>query len=1005
MERFRRPLPSCVMTLSINRIKRLVFIASWLLFASTAFALPPAVDLDPGNLSGLRPDFRSDFIEDGPAAAISAANATVTDPDSAELAEVRIAIQEPQSGDTLAATTGNTAVSASFTDGELLLSGPAAVADFQTVLRSVTFANTLQSFEPDFRTVTVVADDGAEPSQLRTATIVMTAVNDLPVLDLDPSAEGRDYVTGFAGESGVVAAASPDAALSDLDDDRLTGMVFEISRPQSGDLLEADITGTAISASYEDGVLTLTGEDTPQNYQAVLRTVTFRYTTPTPDRLIAVAASDDRRSSLTAVAIITQTPETPPRAVTTTYIEGDEPAEIVGQGGTLTGEDVSRIDARIINGTPADILSADTSGTALVASYEDGLLTVTGVGGTADYEAVFRSIVYENTSQNPDPMHRFIELRAFSGELASALATTVLAVVPVNDPPRNNLPGPLVTPRDVPLEISARRNNAIVITDPDAGDDPVETRLTVTRGTLATLAVGGAEIAGNDSADMTVTGILDAVNGSLDGLFYNPPPGFDGTVTLTVETDDLGHNGTPEPKQDADTLAITVAVTALGPVADAGADRTVTEGTVVRLDGSNSTGRSNPIVGYEWRRISGPAVSLSDAGAVSPEFVAPDVFAAGATIVFELRVTDAGGAANTDTVAITVADAGGSLPPVANAGADRTVAENSFVQLDGTGSSAPSGEIAAFAWTQEAGPEVALTDGNTARPRFTAPAVGPGGVVTLRFDLTVTDESGLQDNDAVTVWVTDVDEPPSETFEEGETVILNAEPPDAAAYQWLQVTGPAVPVSDPSARTIQFVAPAVGPEGATLTFLLIVTSADGISSESQFRFAVADNGITGYPEGVLPFRPTTSTTMGVRVIGGGLVRLVGVDPATLPEGEDRPTDLIYGMIEMVILPDINGGTVNVDLFLESPADGDMSWFKYSADVGWRDFGGNAFFSGDRRRVTLTLTDGGEGDADGAVNGVITDPSGLGRAADTPPPSGNGAGEEGGCFVESALKKE
>ena len=57
----------------------------------------------------------------------------------------------------------------------------------------------------------------------------------------------------------------------------------------------------------------------------------------------------------------------------------------------------------------------------------------------------------------------------------------------------------------------------------------------------------------------------------------------------------------------------------------------------------------------------------------------------------------------------------------------------------------------------------------------------------------------------------------------------------------------------------------------------------------------------------------------------------------------------------------------------------MQWWKYDASTGsWTNFDttGRVAFAEDRMSVTLTLTDGGVGDADGIANGTIVDPSGL-----------------------------
>jgi len=75
------------------------------------------------------------------------------------------------------------------------------------------------------------------------------------------------------------------------------------------------------------------------------------------------------------------------------------------------------------------------------------------------------------------------------------------------------------------------------------------------------------------------------------------------------------------------------------PVANAGMAQTVASGATVNL---NSTGSSDPdgsIAAYQWTQTSGPAVSISNAGAALTSFVAPTVTAA-TTLTFSLVVTD-----------------------------------------------------------------------------------------------------------------------------------------------------------------------------------------------------------------------------------------------------------------------------------------------------------------------------------------------------------------------------
>lgn len=105
-----------------------------------------------------------------------------------------------------------------------------------------------------------------------------------------------------------------------------------------------------------------------------------------------------------------------------------------------------------------------------------------------------------------------------------------------------------------------------------------------------------------------------------------------------------------------------------------------------------------------------------------------------------------------DTVQITVNPAANQLP-VANVGADQTVASAAGVTLDGSGSTDPEAQTLTYAWTQTGGTSVTLSGDTTATPGFTAPTLGWNAPdVQLTFQLVVND--GLQDSTADTVTIT-----------------------------------------------------------------------------------------------------------------------------------------------------------------------------------------------------------------------------------------------------------
>ncbi len=88
------------------------------------------------------------------------------------------------------------------------------------------------------------------------------------------------------------------------------------------------------------------------------------------------------------------------------------------------------------------------------------------------------------------------------------------------------------------------------------------------------------------------------------------------------------------------------------PVADAGPDKTIALPTnFVGLDGSNSTDPDNNIVKFEWSKIAGPASFLFDVPGGSSILVKS---LEEGVYQFELKITDAGGYFDRDTVQVTV---------------------------------------------------------------------------------------------------------------------------------------------------------------------------------------------------------------------------------------------------------------------------------------------------------------------------------------------------------------
>lgn len=277
------------------------------------------------------------------------------------------------------------------------------------------------------------------------------------------------------------------------------------------------------------------------------------------------------------------------------------------------------------------------------------------------------------------------------------------------------------------------------------------------------------------------------------------------------------------------------------PVANAGLDQTVYERDPVTLDASGST----PNVSYQWEQIAGTPVSLNLADTVHPTFAAPNTDAGGTTLTFQLTVSDGFSTSKPDIVNVTVKNV--NHPPVAEAGNDQTVAEGSLVKLDGSNSYDVDGEALSYTWSQKAGPAIQLSHIAVAGPSFTTPLVGPEGA-KLVFELSVTDGIDVS-TDTVIITVENVNHQPVAEAgpdfikNEGTVVELDGTASsdadlDSLSFQWSQVSGPTVVLSDPTNPKPTFTAPMVELGGETLVFQLIVSDGLTISNADQVTVRV-----------------------------------------------------------------------------------------------------------------------------------------------------------------------
>ncbi|HVW61257.1 MAG TPA: PKD domain-containing protein, partial [Puia sp.] len=218
---------------------------------------------------------------------------------------------------------------------------------------------------------------------------------------------------------------------------------------------------------------------------------------------------------------------------------------------------------------------------------------------------------------------------------------------------------------------------------------------------------------------------------------------IEGSYTFQLTATDNSNNTA------SDIVKITVSPAGVNqpPVAVPGPDLNISPAAAVPLDGSASYDPDGTIVKYQWLQISGAGgVTITGSNTATPTLYGLEQ----GTYVFQLTVTDNGGATDTKTVTITVSNGVNQLP-VADAGRDTTLIYpgQASTLLDGRGSSDPDGTIVTYSWQQLSGPSSAVIE--NASGSYT----GVSGLVTgdYTFQLTVTDDKNAKATATVRVHV------------------------------------------------------------------------------------------------------------------------------------------------------------------------------------------------------------------------------------------------------------
>ena len=242
-----------------------------------------------------------------------------------------------------------------------------------------------------------------------------------------------------------------------------------------------------------------------------------------------------------------------------------------------------------------------TNGGGITGAWNSstGVIEFNGNASFSQYQTVLNSVRFTASGDNPTQYgantERTVSFTLFDGLAHSDVATATVTVQGTNDGPVNDN-----TPSSAPSGNEDAGAIAVVglgVSDVDA--DPatqdIQLTLSVPSGTgvlTVSTSVGGgiqaSDVTGNGTNSIVITATQNQINATLaagSGLAFTPAANVNGTIALTMVTNDLGLNGTPGAISDTDTVNITVVAQNDTPdLANVGANGTSTEQIIGLLD-------------------------------------------------------------------------------------------------------------------------------------------------------------------------------------------------------------------------------------------------------------------------------------------------------------------------------------------------------------------------------------------------------------------------------------
>jgi hypothetical protein len=533
-----------------------------------------------------------------------------------------------------------------------------------------------------------------------------------------------------------------------------------------------------------------------------------------------------------------------------------------------------------------------------------------------------------------------------------------------------------------------------------------------------------------------------------------------GTYSVQLIVNDGTDNSTPD--------ATTIFTENSAPWSDAGNDQTVEEGETVTLSGLNSTDPDDNIAGYSWQQIGGKSVILSNSNGAETTFAAPVVGTGPELLTFELTLIDAEGLQDIDTCSVQVTKAVSQDSDGDGAPDDQDAFPNDpdeYLDTDGDGegnnadtdddndsmpdtweltygldplkddaADDPDGDGASNINEYNLGTEPNYSEGNFEPypPSLIAPDDRDTVRLTPLLETAEFYDPNINDAHSRTQWkitraedefiVFDVTTDSSLNSMTVPKLILEYDTDYIWQVKFVDNHGASSDWSEAGYFTTEFLEEDSDGNGVldhqevddTLDL-----DKDGVldREQSDIKCIVADSGKAQIGVSIRDAENVDSILS---------LEIEDFDDVSLiPRSKGRPSFIDFGLLHFKLLLNAPGEETVVTIHLSRAAFSKgkrykgkrykAKMYKYNpVNTEWLDYSKYAKFSYDRKKVYLTLKDGGFGDADGIENGVIVDPLAFGSESSPNSSSDSNSDVEEffdtlipdniGCFIATASSR-